>query len=57
MVISLPATLPKPALLKRGKGDGVDDHPLAVETLQKLSEDGDVDELDDGCREFSDPVG
>ena len=39
-------------------GDGVDDHPLAVEGhAPEVEEDGDLDELDDGGGEFADPVG
>lgn len=39
-------------------GDGVDDHPLAVEgDAPEMEEDGDLDELDDGGGELADPVG
>ena len=39
-------------------GDGVDDHPFAVERhAPEVKEDGHLDELDDGGGESSDPVG
>ncbi len=39
-------------------GDGVDDHPFAVEgNAPEVEEDRDLDELDDGGGEFADPVG
>jgi len=38
-------------------GDGVDDHPLAVERRDPVMEkDGDLDELDDGRGKLADPV-
>jgi hypothetical protein len=40
------------------RGNGGDDHPFAVEgDAPEVKQDGYLDQLDQGRREFSDPVG